>query len=518
MAVYYELKDRRVIPNWRDFKRTIQLGELYSNGSNQKKNNFNISDVSKDWKLKKNIGTAADLINISFISGIAAIPEVEEASDYILNNHQDSSKSLLELVQKIKQNKTIGNKDIHNEILEKEIDTINEFNLYTNSEAFIKTINEYKKKCINEINNPINWIELARFYSMNGLALKAEKAVMVALHLAPNNRFILRSSARFFIHNENFDKALYYLRKSENIKQDPWLISAHIATSSLMGRYSPFIDSGKKLIESSNFSKFALSELLSSMGTLEVLNGSYRKARIYIDDAMISPNDNSLAQIEWLSKIDKRFNINPSSFNNVINPFEALALDFFEKGNWIDSFYNSVKWFLDMPYSKRPILLGSYIAVSLLNDPSSAINLCKVGLRANPKDANILNNLIYSKVIANDFNDLDIYLNKISDIPENELSNESKVTLNATLGLVAFRKGDIELGKKYYLKSINDAINMKNEYLGTLALLNLTRELIISKDFDKENYIEKLRQLKVDRFKDLIKLKNEVLSLVKYDT
>ena len=26
MAVIYEIKERRVIPNWRDFKRTLQIG------------------------------------------------------------------------------------------------------------------------------------------------------------------------------------------------------------------------------------------------------------------------------------------------------------------------------------------------------------------------------------------------------------------------------------------------------------------------------------------------------------
>ena len=33
MAVIYNLKERSVIPNWRDFKRTSQLGELRSNNA-----------------------------------------------------------------------------------------------------------------------------------------------------------------------------------------------------------------------------------------------------------------------------------------------------------------------------------------------------------------------------------------------------------------------------------------------------------------------------------------------------
>lgn len=67
MAIIYEIKERRVIPNWRDYKRTLQIGEL-GNSSDQPLE-INIDRVVNDWSTSKNIGTAAELINAAFISG-----------------------------------------------------------------------------------------------------------------------------------------------------------------------------------------------------------------------------------------------------------------------------------------------------------------------------------------------------------------------------------------------------------------------------------------------------------------
>ena len=67
MAIIYEIKERRVIQNWRDYKRTLQIGEL-GNSSDQPLE-INIDRVVNDWSTLKNIGTAAELINAAFISG-----------------------------------------------------------------------------------------------------------------------------------------------------------------------------------------------------------------------------------------------------------------------------------------------------------------------------------------------------------------------------------------------------------------------------------------------------------------
>jgi len=516
MAVIYEIKERRVIPNWRDYKRTLQLGELNVANKKYKPIDISIDRAIFDWQLNKDIGTAADVINSSFVADKFNQSEVREAIDYIKKNENKSSKSLLGIINEIENSGRILTSS--NSILELDVDTIKEFQAFINNDTFHRVINKTKNLAKKDLYNPITWIELGRLYSMRGHIAKAEKAILTALQLAPNNRFVLRSATRFFIHEEKFDKAIYYLRKSNNIKNDPWLISAHIATSSIMGRFSPYIKYGKSIIESNDFSDFELTELLSSLGTLEYKNGTFKKAKALFEKSMISPNDNSLAQLEWISKDDNRFEIDPFKYDKVINPFEARALELFERGNWQDAFYNSIKWFLDMPFSKRPALLGSYIAGSLIKDKNAAIILCEVGLQANPHDPTLLNNIVYSIATSTEIDKvlLEKYVKRLIEIDIHTLPDESKITYQATLGLVYLKKGNLELGKSLYKIAIENAKRINNDYLKNLAIFNFTRELITLDLPEKHEYISMVEKIKISNDKkDLQVLKKDIEELIR---
>lgn len=494
MAVIYELKERRVIPNWRDYKRTLQLGELINSNNSVQKLSININRSIADWKNHENIGTAADLINSSFISGINN-SDVQNAINYIKQNEQKSSPSLLELVGMIEIEAKSSNKIVNNSLLEKNVDSVEEFQYFINNKAFDKVIGKTKKRAKEELKNPIVWVELARLYSMRGLEKKAEKAILIALHLAPNNRFVLRSATRFFIHNENYEGAIYYLKRSENIKNDPWLISAHIATSSIMGRFSPLIKKGQSLISSEEFSNFELTELASSLGTLEFKDGSYKKAKRFFEKSLLAPNDNSLAQLEWVSRDDGRFKFNPLLFENVINPFEARALEFLHRGNWNLAFENTIKWFLDVPFSKRPVVMGSYIAGSLLKDKNAAKILCEVGLQANPNDPTLLNNMVYTIATSEDLVMLDNYLQKMLEVNPKDLPVERQITYKATLGLASIRKSEIEIGVKLYKNAILQARETKKEYLRKVATINFANILTEIDHPDKHEYAQLVREI-----------------------
>lgn len=511
MAIIYEIKERRVIPNWRDYKRTLLIGEL-SNSFVQPLD-INIDRIVNDWSTLKNIGTAAELINAAFISGKSDFSELVEAIKLIRKNPSSASNTLLTLVDTFEKQVSSNSPANYNKsLLEKDVDSIDEFQALINNKSLFKIINKTKKRSVNEIYNPIVWVELSRLYIMHGQEKKAEKAMLAALHLAPDNRFVLRSATRLFIHTDQFDKAIYYLRKSNSLKYNPWLVSAHIATSSIMKRISPFIKDGQKLILSNNFSPYELTELYSSLGTLEFNHGSFKKAKAHFDNSMIHPNDNALAQLEWVSKQDSRFSIDPFSFSNVINPFEAFALEHYEQGNWEDAFSNCIKWFLDTPFSKRPVLLGSYIAGSLLKNTNASVLLCEVGLRANPNDPTLLNNIIYELAKSNNVTSATKYINQIKDIDISSLPNESKVTIQATLGLVALRNKEIELGKQLYELAIQNSQKMKSEYLKNLAIVNYARELVIAKQPEQDIYINMVKNMKLDdKHKDLIVLKEETL-------
>lgn len=509
MTVINGIKDRRVIPNWRNFRRTVQLGELSTSNSINQTFKPNINRALDDWRRIKNIGTAADLINSAFVSGISEGAEIDDAINFIKSKPGKSSNILLDLISLLKEP---INSNRNKSLLEIKIDGIEEFSDFINNQTFHRIIHKTKVRSKNELGNPIIWVDLARLYTIRGHYNKAKNAILISLSLAPNNRFVLRASTRFFIHIGQLDRALFYLKKAENIKNDPWLISAHIATSSIMERFSTFIKNGKQLVESGNFSDFDLTELTSSIGTLEHSNGSFKKAKSYFKRSMMDPNDNSLAQLKWISKDDERLVMDYSHFQNVINPFEASAIKLFEEGQWKEALDNSIKWLIDMPYSKRPAWLASYIAASLLNDKKSAIIICQFGLQANPRDPTLLNNIVYSIVTSGDDSMLGEYLNRIKELDLNLLTSENKITLQATLGLIALRNKENDVGVNLYKNAIQSAIKIKNNYLENLVIVNFTKTLL---DYDlpeKDEYIKQVRNMKImSDQKDLEMLKDEII-------
>lgn len=510
MTNVYELKNRLLVPNWRDFKRTTKLGEL-GLLSEEKLVKIDNSIILYDWNNNKNIGVAADLINNAFISNDLFSKELSEAITFVEANKKDASDPLLSLISKIKSD--INPKlDDSNKILEKNIDSIEEFKSYLDERIFNKIINKTKKLTINQTSNSINWIELARLYTIKNQIDKADKCISVALHLSPNNRFVLRSAVRFFIHTSQEEKAIFYLKNATTIKDDPWLISAHIASSRLIGRYSPFIKIGERLISSSKYSDFDLTELSSSLGTIELENGSFKKSKPLLDLSLKKPNDNSLAQFEWLSKKDNRLYFNSDSFQSVKNPFEAFAYENFQKGNFNESFYNCINWYLDVPYSKRPLVFGSFIA-ALLEDYDASIIMCLAGLRLNSNEISFLNNIIYALCLKNETAEIPKYLKLLERNNTIELDNEERVTLQATLGLYYLRIKDVAQGKSLYNISIENAKKLKNEYYYNLAIINFTRELFLLNDSEFHSYINLFKNIKSDD-RDIMLLKANVSKLI----
>lgn len=509
MTNIYELKNRLLVPNWRDFKRTTKLGEL-GLLNDVKTTNVDNSAIIHDWNNNKTIGVAADLINNAFISNDLFSNELKEAIDYIELYSKDASLPLLSLIDKIKADINPKSED-SNKILEKNIESIEEFKSYLDERIFNKFINKTKKLTVSQISNAINWVELARLYTIKNQIDKADKCITTALHLSPNNRFVLRSAVRFFIHTSQEEKAIYYLKKTNAIKEDPWLISAHIASSRLIGRYSPFIKIGEKLISSHKYSDFDLTELSSSLGTLEFEHGSFKKSKPLLDLSLKNPNDNSLAQFEWLSKKDNRLHFNSESFQSVKNPFEAFAYENFQKGNFRESFYNCINWYLDFPYSKRPLVFGSFTA-SLLEDYDASIVMCLAGLRLNSSEISFVNNIIYAYCLKNELEKIPKYLKLLHRNNSIELDDEEKITLQATLGLYYLRIKEIDKGKNLYNIAIENASKLKNEYYYNLAIINYTRELFLLQDDEFNTYKNLFNNIKsLDRDIMLLKMNVELL-------
>ncbi len=478
MANLFEHKDRRVIPNWRSFNKTTLLGELnsFQNNLNFTLPDTNIDEYIIDWRLNKTVIHAADLLSAAIVNDKKNQDSVKDAANFILENKEKSTISQISLANAILEKPEdfdLGAKfiDITLDSLPSIIDT----------KIIVDKIKTAKQLIRNYPYNSILYVELSRYYSILGHKEQSIKAMRTALHFSSNNRFVLRCATRLFahFHEETNDYLLYIhniLRNSPLTSIDPWLTSAEISIATIRKVPSKFIKKGMELVNSGNISPFNFTELASSIGTIELLNGSYKKSKDYFSKALLNPNDNSLAQLEWASTKDSRIEINQTKFNVEMN-FEAQALDSSQNNDFSKALDYAAKWFMDMPFSKRPIMFGSNLASTILKDQKKAISFLETGLISHPNDPQIINNLAYSLSLENKPLEAFERLNQVKN--EQDFDESTQVCLTATRGLAFMRNGQLDIGRALYIEAIEKTRQINNQELNWIAILNYAREEIL---------------------------------------
>lgn len=509
MANIFENKDRRVIPNWRSFKKTAVLGELDNSGLEPRKSItsiITIEDYIEDWKHHKTIPHAGDLLSSAMVNGITNNPVVLEAANFILSNNVSTTPSQISLAESF----VVKNEAQLTDKLEKI--TIEKFASLVDPKIIWGKIKEIKASIDLHPYNPISYIELSRHYSIVGQKEKALRAMRIALNLSAENRFILRCASRLFAHYEDIDFAHDILRKSRLAGTDPWVTSAEISLATLRGRSSRFFKKGMDIVNSDSFSSSSISELASSMGTIELIEGNLKKSRQLFRKSLISPNDNTLAQIEWASSKEASLKIDVNDYH-VKHNFEAQALEYFHTNQLTECLDSTFRWFLDMPFSKRPVMLGSHIANALLNDQEKSRDFLKAGLISHPNDPQIINNLVYSLALENKLEEARMFMSKLDDNPDGA-GDITKICLTATRGLLCFRSGVPDMGRTYYLEAIEKSKQIKSQYFNWLAILNYAREEIMVRSEDIETIMETVARIPDSTSAaDVNKLKKEVVEL-----
>lgn len=511
MADLFEKKDRHVIPNWRSFENTAKLGELNGSRGIKLDSSFrpDISDLLEDWSESKSMGVAGDVLGVALVCNQESNPIVKEISQFVLQNKEIATKAIIEAAENVLKPKNTVIK------LNFDINSVNIFDDKSNLLEIHLKINSLKRKLIDNPYNPINWVDIARLYSILGQEKKAERAIKNALFLSPENRFVLRSVARFFVHIGDFDYAHDIIRKSELTKHDTWLLATEISLAALRERNSRFTKTGLQIVESGTFHPFNVTELASALATLEMENANLKQSKKLFEKSLVKPNDNSLAQAEWASQEEKKLStINPSQFQ-LINSFEAMALDFSEQKKWNESIESSKKWFLDLPFSRASVLFGNEIASRKLKDHNTAVEVAKLGLISHPNDAHLLNNIIYSLCLQNKTDEAKRYLEMVKK-EDMHTNNDTAICLTATRGLLVFRQGFHEVGRQLYLESMKMSKANGNNYLNSLALINYIREEILLGVEDVSEIIPNLEQIaKYYKGKDIAEEANEVITLYK---
>lgn len=503
MAFLCETPDRRVIPNWRSLRDTVSNGELeYPSNEHIA---FNLEEYEHDWSREHSLLYASELVSAAVANGIRHNSVAKDAAEFVLNQDGKTTESQRTVALSLlsEDNDRAFPKCNH------EIDEL----LMNTGEIYAKI--GYLKSIIRKYPfSPINYVEIARFYTMIGQTNQAIKMMNIALGLDSENRFISRSAARLFVHVEDLDLAHYVLRKNKQVAFDPWLMASEISVNLLRERSSSLIKKGVALINSGDFSPFSLSELSSSLGTLEFVKGTQKRSKLFFEKSLISPNDNSLAQAEWAKANKLSLHFDKTVCDKVNMSYEANALYAYQKDKYEDALKASIRWLNDMPYSKNPIFVGANISYTFLKDYKTAEKILKRGLEANPNEPAFMNNLAYTYALDGklvEANEIIQKANKVSDIDE-----RTQICLSATRGLIAYREKRIEEGRALYMEAIKAAKDIPGDpTYNWNAILNFIREEILATNLIPSDVDEVLNQIhEAPKDKGVKMLKQDIQQLI----
>ena len=370
-----------------------------------------------------------------------------------------------------------------------------------------KNIALLKRLIRSNLLSPLEWLELARMYTIIGQAGTAncEKAIKAAMQLAPNNRYVLRSASRYCIHIGEIDRAIHILMGSNRSRVDPWLASSLLAAQQIKGVPPKAFKNLKYLSENTNWSIYSRSELLAGIGTLISWGGAYKKAKKFFRSALEDPTENAFAQAQWFEEYKHETIMNKKLINK--NPLTNLSaheanMGFcFQKKEWAGVIDNAVKWQEDESFSSRPVIQGSFVALSIIRNYTSARSLLDAGIKANPKNTIINNNLALCKALQDDIGGAAETLSKVITAG---LQKEDLAIIKATDGLIKFRAGDYEKGRVLYKEAIDTFRSSKDQHALTICLHYFAREEFKSNHHDRVKIILAEAQDIVDKKNDTL--------------
>ena len=486
MSATFNTTIRQAIPRCLDYSSICSLGLLRAVREHEIKirPEFQISNAVSKWQKNPNIYTAVDLLAEALILKDFKSEYARQAANYLLNQSKTTNPIIKELAVHFLEQPLIN--------IALLLDISEPQNRYTKIANLKKSVRFYHR-------NPIAWCDMAINYATLGQIDKARSAMEVALNLAPNNRFILRSAARCFLHFKEYDRASHLLSHSPLYNVDPWITSAGIAIAESADIPTKSIKKAKALVEDDNLTQFSRSELSVSIGTKEMKNGAEKLAKTYMRQGIIDPTENALAQAEWMSS---QLNADIGNFsklgNKVPASYEAIARHLFYKEDFKNSLNSARQWCSYEPLSSMPFIFATYITSVCFDDDLESLRILTGALPLHKTDPDFMNNYICSLAQTGD---MEAAIKNFMNLDLRNLKDHQIFVLTATQGLLCFRTNNAEKGRELYLEAIRGFERIKDPRSAAIAAYYLAAEekLILSphKDARIEDAKSRFKRFKV---------------------
>ncbi len=477
---------RTLIPRWRFSYQIYNLAEFSSNSRTNRNPELSRKYLEEKllfWQHSKNITTAIELVSCG-LNG-QWFDEIKPAVDYLSKLENELSQPVRNLIVRLQEE---YQDHPNNTPRENDNWLVSSANGSFNPQLAFPFITESRRKLRRNPRNVLAWLDMARAYSILGVDEKSISCIERALYLAPNHRYVLRAAVRLFVHLNKKEHAYYLIANNPRTPVDPWLIATELSLAKLIDKPPKFLRKGRELVESNNFEPKNVTELKSAIGTFFFYENELRLARKNIRQSLEAPTDNSVAQAQWISnqRIDIPFT--RSDFNIPFS-YEARTWRNLSSSQWHTARSECLNWLNDEPFSSLPAEVGSYMGISLIDNPKFAESCARVGIKAHSENPTLLNNLTIALAYQGEIKKAKEYFSKI-DINK---SQSHKYVYTATRGLLHFRDKKYKQGRLDYENAESLAPNKSSK--NRVALFRAREELNANTP-EADNYVEKVLKFK----------------------
>ena len=427
MSSFIGEKDRKIVPRWRGFRASVGT-PADANPDRSDSLSPSLQTNINDWERERSLWTALDVV-----AGAIVDSRLDLASDALELIRADprTPAAALAIVEEHEKNSAIDEKSA-----------------LPVDQRCREQIRSSRIRLANYPYDAIEWIDLARSFTTLGSLDKAQRCVAVALSLAPADVFVLRAGSRFYIQQRDPERAQWILTRSPRTLRNPWLLASEIAASSVVGRESKLLRIAGR-VEQADFRSEDLTELRAALATSEIDAGKIHKGKKLLRRSLHGVNENSLAQIQWMDRT-RLGNVIDISNNRPVQGHEAAAWRAFFEGKWEKAAERAYLWFEDQPFSLNAGIFSSFVLSDLAGLHKQALDVLKISLRANDDNHTLKNNLAYTYIQLDDLERAENVLASIQVSPE----NLEDATVQATLGMLSFRKGLHDEGRTLYERAI----------------------------------------------------------------
>lgn len=461
-------ENRQVIPRWRDAATAVHLGEANSlqrveaqqAAQVRAQADVRLMELQRAFHARPTVGRAAELTGAATL--LRRAETAQDAAAYLLRHAGDTTDGVLRGARDL-----LGLPPLHR------LDLVLPPPAEAANAAMQREVRRLRADLRTFDRNPLAHLDLARMYAALGVFQKAERHLRVALGLAPQHRLVLRAAVRYYVHVQAPDEAVHLLRRQPRTAQDPWLMAAEISAAMVADLVPRSVKRARDVLERREFHPQHTSELAAALGTLELQDAKAKKVRRLLQQALEQPTENALAQVQWAAP-QVRLDLTGEQWQNVPHNFEAVGWASYQTRQYQEARSAYLAWLRDEPFSAAPALLAGYLSHLLDPTASRAIELTRLALAASPDDDLLLNNMAFYLAEDGQLDLAEQYLARAHLFaPETELG----LTLRATQGLIAFRRGDHQRGRDLYEQAILAARALALRDYELLATLYYSREL-----------------------------------------